>query len=176
MFITHSGVLLNKITSGNYILILFSVLMIAVAGSMLRTKPHFSQQDRMHVPCKSYTLGDWLKMLVVGLTVGILTGFFGVGGGFLIVPALVLLGKFPTHQAIGTSLLIITMTSFSGFLGNLSLENINFSVAALFVIGGLFGVISGAKFSACISARKLNIAFAIFVILVAIYLLYVNLF
>jgi uncharacterized membrane protein YfcA len=169
------GVLLNRIVAGNIILILFSILMMAVALDMLRTKPA-SKEPENRVPCETYTLKDWLKMLSIGLFVGVLTGFFGVGGGFLIVPALVLLGNFPTHQAVGTSLLVIAMTSFSGFLSHLSFGGIDLTIVSFFVIGGFFGVLSGTSFANRVSGRQLNRAFGVFTIFVALYLLYMNIF
>ena len=170
------GVFLNKIAAGNYVLVFFGFLMIIVAAVMLLKKTDSSQQENERVPCESYSFWDWVKMATIGLAVGILTGFFGVGGGFLIVPALSLIGNFPTHQAVGTSLLIIAMTSSAGVLSNVSFGTINPGIVAFFVIGGFFGVLFGTVFAGRLSGRKLNVAFGIFVILVAVYLLYANIF
>jgi uncharacterized membrane protein YfcA len=168
------GVWLNRFVAGNIILILFSILMIGVAIDMLRTKQSSSRRSENQVPCETYNLKDWLKILVIGLLVGVLTGFFGVGGGFLIVPALVILGNFPPHQAVGTSLLVIAMTSFSGFLSNLSFGDIDLNIVLFFVIGGFFGVLAGTISAGRVSGRQLNRAFGLFAIFVALYLLYVN--
>ena len=107
--------------------------------------------------------------------VGLLTGFFGVGGGFLIVPALVLVGNFPTHQAVGTSLLIIAMASVSGFLGHLSFGTVDLTVVKLFVLGGLGGVLAGTVLAGRVPEQKLARAFGWFTIIVALYLIYENL-
>jgi uncharacterized membrane protein YfcA len=171
---TIPGAWLNRIMAGDVILILFSILMIALAIDMLRTMPSTRQRPENQVPCETYTPKDWLKMLAIGLLVGVLTSFFGVGGGFLIVPALVLLGNFPTHQAVGTSLLVIAMTSFSGFLSHLSFGDINLSIVLIFVIGGFFGVLTGTISADRVSGRQLNRAFGLFAIFMALYLFYVN--
>ena len=170
------GVWLNSIVNGEVILILFSILLIIVAIDMLRSKPTSKQELRNQAPCETYTANDWLKMVAIGLLVGVLTGFFGVGGGFLIVPALVLLGNFPTHQAVGTSLLVISITSFSGFLSHLSFGGINFDVMLIFVLGGFCGVLSGSALADRVSGQQLNRAFGFFAIFVASYLIYANIF
>ncbi len=99
---------------------------------------------------------------------GLLTGFFGVGGGFLIVPALILVGNFPTHQAVGTSLLVIAMASISGFVGHLSFGTVDLTIVGLFVLGGLGGVLSGTALSGRIPEQKLSKAFGWFTIIVAL--------
>jgi uncharacterized membrane protein YfcA len=168
------GVWLNRAVAGETILVLFSVLMIAVAINLLRSEPS-SQKPETTSPCELYTSKDWLKITAIGLLVGILTGFFGVGGGFLIVPALVLIGKFPAHQAIGTSLLVIFMTSFSGFMSNLVFGGLDFTILLIFIVGGAVGVLSGTALASHVSGRTLNRTFSLFIICMALYLIYANL-
>ena len=167
------GAWLNGIVAGDVILVLFSVLMLVVAIIMLRSKTSRRQPEN-RVPCETYTLKNWLIILAIGLLVGVLTGFFGVGGGFLIVPTLVLLGNFPTHQAVGTSLLVIAMTSFTGFVTHLTLGGMDFVVMLIFVAGSTVGVLSGTRLANRVSGQKLDRAFGIFTIFVALFLIYTN--
>ena len=95
----------------------------------------------------------------------------GVGGGFAIIPALVLLGKIPIKEAIGTSLLIITFKSATGFIGYLNQVNINWNLMLTFTTVAVLGVIWGAYFSAKIQGAKLQRAFGYFLIAVAIFIL-----
>ena len=169
------GVWLNRLVAGKVILLLFAFLMIAVAVEMLRKKVAHGQLQTAGAPSEAYTRKDWLRLLALGLVVGLLTGFFGVGGGFLIVPALVLVGNFPTHQAVGTSLLVIAMASVSGFVGHLSFGTIDLTIVGLFVLGGLGGVLAGTVLAGRVPEQKLAKAFGWFTIIVALYLLYENL-
>ena len=169
------GVWLNRAVVGETILLLFSVLMIIIAINLLRSKPS-NQKPETGSPCKLYTSKDWLKITAIGLLVGLLTGFFGVGGGFIIVPALVLVANFPAHQAVGTSLLVIFMTSFSGFLGNLVFGGLDFTIVLIFVVGGAVGILSGTALASRVSGRTLNRTFSLFIICMALYLIYTNAF
>ncbi len=113
----------------------------------------------------------WLAITLEGLGVGVLTGFVGVGGGFAIIPALVLLGRIPMKEAIGTSLLIITFKSATGFIGYLNQVNINWNLMLTFTTVAVLGVIWGAYFSGKIQGAKLQRAFGYFLIAVAIFIL-----
>jgi len=168
------GVWLNRAVAGETILLLFSVLMIVMAINLLRSEPSSQKPERTST-CKLYTSKDWLKITSIGLLVGLLTGFFGVGGGFLIVPALVLVANFPAHQAVGTSLLVIFMTSSSGFLSNLVFGGLDLGILLLFVVGGAAGVLFGTALAGCVSGRTLDRAFSVFILCMALYLIYANL-
>ena len=87
------------------------------------------------------------------------------------MPALVLAGNFPTHQAVGTSLLIIAMASVSGFLGHLSFGTVDLTIVGLFVLGSLGGVLAGTVLAGRIPEQKLAKAFGWFTIIIALYLL-----
>jgi uncharacterized membrane protein YfcA len=169
------GAWLNGIVAGEVILVLFSVLMLVVGMVMLRGRTS-RRQPESRVPCETYALKNWLKISAIGLLVGVLAGFFGIGGGFLIVPTLVLLGNFPIHQAVGTSLLVIALTSFAGFITHLTLGGIDFAVMLIFVAGSTVGVLAGTKAACRISGQKLDRAFGLFTIFVALLLIYLNIF
>ncbi len=117
----------------------------------------------------------WRSMLAVplqGLGVGVLTGFVGVGGGFLIIPALVLLGGLPMKEAIGTSLVIITLNSASGFLGYLGQVELDWKLLASFTLAASCGTIAGAWLNQKIDARHLQTGFGYFVLVVAGFVLF----
>lgn len=116
----------------------------------------------------------WLWLLTEGIGVGILTGLVGVGGGFAIVPALVLLAKLPMKQAIGTSLVIIALNSVAGFLGYLGHIPINLSLLISFTIAASIGMILGAYLVKFVQAKHLQKAFGYFLLAMAAFIFWQN--
>ncbi|WP_069790518.1 sulfite exporter TauE/SafE family protein [Cyanobacterium sp. IPPAS B-1200] len=112
-----------------------------------------------------------LLTIVEGLVVGILTGFVGVGGGFLIIPALVLIGGIPMKEAVGTSLLIIATKSASAFVGYLTLVDIDWFLTIGFTLAASIGIVFGSYVSKKIDAKYLQKGFGYFVLVVAIFVL-----
>ncbi len=109
-------------------------------------------------------------LAVLGFSTGILSGLFGVGGGFVIVPALVLFSGMPIHRAVGTSLLVITMISLSGITSFLIAQRpIDFSIAALFTGGGIVGLSFGTLLGRRISGPVLQKGFSMAVVAVALF-------
>ncbi len=155
-------------------LVCFALIMLVASFFMIR-KPKEKQNDHLElsVPKKyqSQFKYPWLVIILEGLGVGVLTGFVGVGGGFAIIPALVLLGRIPMKEAIGTSLLIITFKSATGFIGYLNQVNINWNLMLSFTTVAVLGVIWGAYFSGKIQGTKLQRAFGYFLIATAIFIL-----
>ncbi len=147
------------------LLILFAVLMIAIGGLMFWQRTA-EQANRSTAP--------WPIVVASGAGVGMLTGFLGVGGGFLIVPALVMLIGLPMPVAIGTSLLVIAMNSLAGLLGHLTGAAIDFGLIVTFVTAGLAGTYVGARLAHRFRPDRLRAAFAVFVIVLALFLLYDN--
>jgi uncharacterized membrane protein YfcA len=109
------GVWLNRIVNGEVILTLFSILLIVVAIDMLRSKPTSKQEPENQAPCETYTANDWLKMIAVGLLVGVLTGFFGVGGRFSYCACLSAFGKFSHSSSSGDFAVDYIYNFFFGF-------------------------------------------------------------
>lgn len=110
---------------------------------------------------------------VVGLSTGILTGMFGVGGGFIIVPALVSFACMGMQRAIGTSLLIITLVSLSGTTGHvLAGKELSLQTSSLFTLGSLIGLFLGSWLAQRLAGRILQRLFAISIVLVAIYVIF----
>lgn len=108
------------------------------------------------------------------MAVGVLTGLVGVGGGFLIVPALVLLAEVPMKAAIGTSLLVIAMNSAAGFAGYLGSVEVRWAVVAAFTALAVGGSFAGTYLARFLSGMALKRAFAVLLVLMAVFILYQN--
>lgn len=156
----------SKALSSTTLMVLFAALMLVVGFFML-LRPMPTAQDEGG--------RGWLVTLFSGAGVGVLTGFLGVGGGFLIVPALVMLVGLPIRQAVGTSLIVIAMNSLAGFLGHLHGPPVDLRVVALFVTAGLTGALVGAWLTHFVHPEHLRKGFALFVIGLAVFLLFDNL-
>lgn len=149
------------------LLIAFAVLMLSI-GIMLFIRGEAASVEKT-------TAKPILLVVTSGAGVGFLTGVLGVGGGFLVVPALVMLVGLPVQVAVGTSLVVIAMNSAAGFLGHAGGASFDPAMMLVFVTAGLAGTFAGTKISRRISSSKLQKAFAGFVILLAFFLLYDNL-
>jgi len=142
------------------ILLLFALLMIWAAVSMIR-------QDR--ATDETAELGfNYPLIFLEGLVVGLLTGLVGAGGGFLIIPALVLLAKLPMKMAVGTSLLIIAAKSLIGFTGDVGNLRIDWMFLGKFSLLAIFGIIVGTSISKYVSSAKLKPAFGWFVLVMGV--------
>jgi len=161
-----AGVWLNHQLRAELVMILFSILMLAAAVSMLRRRAGGSSAVSFE---ERYPPAGWARLALVGLGVGFLTGFFGVGGGFLIVPALVVVLGLPMHLAVGTSLIAISLNAAWGLIGNFRMGTLDWTLTALFAIGGVAGVLAGSKSSGRLPDRALRRAFAVLIVGVAVY-------
>lgn len=165
--------------TGTIQMILFALVMILAAGFMIYKSSKPTVKSTKHnldlslypQPVCKYC---WLWMMSEGLGVGLLTGLVGVGGGFAIVPALVLLGNTPIKEAIGTSLLIITFNSVAGFLGYLSSVPLNWSLMATFTVAASLGTFGGAYLSQFVNPKQLQRGFGYFLLIVASFILFQN--
>ncbi|MBE9044952.1 sulfite exporter TauE/SafE family protein [Pleurocapsales cyanobacterium LEGE 10410] len=153
-------------------LVCFAVVMLIASYFMIR-QPVKERLEQVKLPIakKHQSQYSWLAITLEGLGVGIITGFVGVGGGFAIIPALVLLGGIPMKEAIGTSLLIITFKSATGFVGYLDRVIIDWNLMLTFTTVAILGVFWGAYFSGKIQGAKLQQTFGYFLIAVAIFIL-----
>jgi uncharacterized protein len=143
------------------LLLLFGVLMIVAAGQMWwRTTLRDDPQERS-ICADLFPRTCWLKVSGIGMVVGLLTGFFGVGGGFVIVPALTLLLGFPMRVAVGTSLLIITLIALAGFAAHVRLVPLDVRVLSFLIAGALIGMLVGRQVSRALSPTLLTRAFAV---------------
>jgi hypothetical protein len=144
----------------------FSVLMLVVGTLMiLRRQPDRSTQGPRSL----------LVIAAAGVGVGLITGFLGVGGGFLIVPALVMIVGVPMKHAVGTSLLVISINSFSGLLGHLGEGHLDLGLVAVFLLSGALGTFAGTRLGRRLPASRLRVVFGLFVIVLGVALLLDNL-
>jgi len=166
---TIAGAWLAAFVSGRFQLTTFAIVMVAAAIGMLRNgQPAMASQPR---PPRS----RW-KIIADGLGVGVLTGFVGVGGGFLIIPALVLLGGLTPVIAVGTSLLIIAVKSLAGFVKYLSVLDglglsVDWQILGLFTLLGGLASLAGGALSRKLPERLFKRFFAIGLLIVAVWIL-----
>lgn len=168
---TVVGVRLSRFVPGTTQLVLFAAVMLAAAVFMLRSRP-VCDDDVTEVSGEPFT--SVLKVMPGGLLVGLLTGVVGVGGGFLIVPALVLL-RMSVHEAVGTSLLVITGTCIVGFLGYFGHVSLNWVAVALVAAGTLPGIALGSYAHQYVPQSILRRGFAAFLVVIAAFILIENL-
>lgn len=156
-------------------MLLFAIVMLLAAGFMIyRSMKLLESDDLLALYSKPLCRYCWLWLLGEGLLVGVLTGLVGVGGGFAIVPALVLLAKVPMKQAIGTSLLIIVANSITGFLSYLGSVSLDWHLMVSFIFAASLGTIPSAYLARFFSARKLQRTFGYFLLAVAAFVLVQN--
>jgi uncharacterized membrane protein YfcA len=161
------GSTLGKMMDGQRLLALFAVLMMVVGALMLRDRARVGEA---HVSLSRENLP---KLLGLGLSAGVLSGFFGIGGGFLIVPALMLATGMQALNAIGSSLVSVTAFGLTT-AGNYAWSGlVDWPLAGLFIAGGLLGGLLGARSARSLSTRKgaLTTVFAMVIFGVAIYML-----
>ncbi len=169
------GSSLGKAVDGKKLLFLFALLMLVIAGLMLRPRKPTSAQDAIaEHPSKAKTL----KLVIAAAVVGTLSGFFGIGGGFLIVPGLVLSTGMSMISAIGTSLVSVGTFGLTTALNYARSGLLDWTVAALYIGGGILGGWIGTRLATHLgrnSKGALNLIFAVLVVVVALYMLYRNL-
>lgn len=159
------------LTKNVALMLLFALVMIASSLSMILPSQETKSSKR---EIQRY---NYLLILAEGLLVGVLTGLVGAGGGFLIIPALVLLAGMPMKRAVGTSLLIIAAKSLLGFLGDLQANlNIDWKVLMIFTFFSIIGILIGILLSKKINGEKLKSSFGYFVLAMGIYIIVNELF
>jgi uncharacterized membrane protein YfcA len=160
-----------EVTKPIFLMVIFAIVMVAASITMI--KPQKNKQPSEETPM-SY---NYPLILLEGSVVGVLTGLVGAGGGFLIIPALVLLAKMPMKKAVGTSLFIIAAKSLIGFTGDLKgSEIIDWKLLLLFTAASVFGIILGILLAKKIPGEKLKTSFGWFVLVMGIYIIVKELF
>jgi uncharacterized membrane protein YfcA len=167
---TFLGAKLSAFMSGATQLILFAIVMLIASFFMIRGR---KDSDTTEEEMLSHKLPLTL-IIIEGLVVGVLTGLVGVGGGFMIVPALVLLAKVPMKQAVGTSLSIIAMKSFAGFIGYMGTIEIPWTFLTIFTGFTGIGIVIGTILVKYVPQKILKKIFGVFLIVMGIFILYKN--
>ena len=152
---------------GERLLALFALLMLVIAVLMLKTR------SRIGLPDVQMSWANTPAIVGLGLATGTLSGFFGIGGGFLIVPALMLATGMPIMNAISSSLVAVTAFGLTTAASYAWSGLISWKLAGLFIAGGIAGGLIGTRSARLLSARRgaLNIVFAAVIIAVALYML-----
>ena len=162
------GSTLGKAVDGQKLLALFAALMLVVGVLMLRGRSASGDPDVVLTP------GNAPKLVGAGALTGIMSGFFGIGGGFLIVPSLMVSTRMPIYYAVGSSLVGVTAFGLTTAF-NYALDGwVDWPLAAIFIGGGVLGGLLGARLAKSLSGQKgvLNTVFAILIFVVAVYMLY----
>jgi uncharacterized membrane protein YfcA len=153
------------ITKNIGIMVFFALIMLAASFSMIKGKKGGDAADEEEVKF------NFPIIALEGSVVGVITGIVGAGGGFLIIPALVLLAKLPMKMAVGTSLLIIAAKSLIGFLGDLSSQTIDWQMLLIFTSLSIGGIFIGSALSKKINEKILKTGFGWFVLVMGIYII-----
>jgi len=153
------------VTKNIGIMIFFAIIMLLASFSMIRTSRH-EKQNKDTIVNYNYPI-----IFLEGIIVGVLTGIVGAGGGFLIIPALVLLAKLPMKKAVATSLLIIAIKSLIGFIGDIENLTIDWPFLLSFTGLSIIGIFIGIWFTNFIDGKKLKKSFGWFVLIMGIYII-----
>lgn len=160
----YGGGRLGTFIPGTWLLVAFGAMMAATAVAMLRGRraPDSAAGERRH---------PTLRIVADGIVVGVVTGLVGAGGGFLVVPALALLGGLPMHLAIGTSLVVIALKSAAGLAGYLQSVAIDWPLALGVTFMAVLGTIAGGRLAGRFSQDALRRGFGWFVVVMAVFVL-----
>lgn len=157
------------VTKNIGIMLFFAIIMVVASISMIKNN---RSEDTVETKVKyNYPL-----IIIEGVVVGILTGIVGAGGGFLIIPALVLLAKLPMKKAVATSLLIIAVKSLIGFIGDVENLEIDWKFLLIFTGLSIVGIFIGGYLNKFIDGKKLKTAFGWFVLVMGIYIIWKEIF
>ncbi|WP_298239118.1 sulfite exporter TauE/SafE family protein [uncultured Algibacter sp.] len=145
------------------IMIFFAIIMIIASYSMIKNKTDNSSLKEKQA---------YYKTFIQAIVIGTITGFIGAGGGFLYVPALVIWANIPMKKAVGTSLIIVTINSLIGFIGDIQTLEIDWVFLLSFTLISIVGIILGVFLSKFISGKKLKKSFGFFTLIMAVYIIY----
>ena len=161
------GSILGKMVDGQKLLALFALVMIVIALLMLKTR------SRIGLPDVKVSMSNMPALVGLGLATGTMSGFFGIGGGFLIVPALMLATGMPIMNAVSSSLVAVTAFGLTTAASYAWSGLVSWALAGLFVAGGIAGGLAGTRSARQLAERRgaLNIVFAVVIIAVALYML-----
>lgn len=151
------------LTKSSFLMAFFALIMLLAAFSMLKKKKEITQND---------TKSSLLNLIIQNFIIGIVIGLVGAGGGFLIIPSLVLFAKLPMKKAVGTSLFIIAMNSLIGFLGDVQNTTIDWLFLLKFTTISVLGIFIGMYLNKFIDEKQLKKGFGYFVLAMAFFILF----
>jgi len=160
------------ITRDNFLMIVFALLMLLASAFMIMNRDENKEKETTIEERNSKIL----PLALWGLAVGFITGLLGAGGGFLIIPALVLFLKLPMKTAVGTSLIIIAINSIFGFLFSLKDTHLDWKMLLLFTALAIVGIYLGSRFAEKVPGKTLKKLFGWFVLAMGIYIFVKELF
>jgi len=149
---------------GHVLMVLFAILMVVAAVAMLRGRRTTAATTRGELPV--------LRVMVQGMIVGLVVGVVGAGGGFVVVPTLVLLGGLGIEQAVGTSLVVIAMQSFAGFAGHLGHARVDWPITLAITAAAVVGSFAGGGLAGKVPPALLRKGFGVFVLAMAALVLF----
>lgn len=156
-----------RITNNLFLMLLFAAMMLLASFSLIRKRKDLSNAKPTDAARRNFiTIG------IQGFGIGIFTGLVGVGGGFMIVPALVILARLEMKTAVGTSLLIMGINSLFGFLGDILHRDIHWEFLLLFTGLAVVGIFIGNLLSRKISGQKLKTGFGWLILIMGIYIIF----
>ncbi|AEE87809.1 hypothetical protein FNFX1_1423 [Francisella cf. novicida Fx1] len=166
------GSYISQGLSDKLLMLSFSILMILIGvWSLVKVKLMSGSEKSIY---KNITPRFIVALLISGGIVGTLTGFFGVGGGFLIVPALVFITAMPIKRAINTSLLVIFVVSISGFISHYDKTSMNWYIASMFIVGGAIGMFLATRVKKSLNDKVLQTIFAIMLVILGVVIYLIN--
>lgn len=152
-----------NVTHAIFVMVFFAILMLAASISMIKNKKIYDNN-------RASKKNPWI-LVFYGVLIGLVTGFLGAGGGFLLIPALVILMKLPMKEAIGTSLLIIALNSLIGFLGDIGRHIIDWRLIIIVTTIAIGGIFIGSYFNQKVDSEKLKKGFGWFILIMGIYII-----
>jgi uncharacterized membrane protein YfcA len=155
------------VSKGMFLMVVFAILMLAASVSMIRGRRSIENEDLSTTERHNKVL----PLVLLGLFVGVVTGLLGAGGGFLIIPSLVLFLKLPMKTAVGTSLMIIGINSLFGFLFSLKQFDYDWTIILVFTIMSIIGIFVGSKLADKVSGANLKKGFGWFVLTMGVYII-----
>ena len=151
-----------QVTHSLFVMVVFAILMMAASVTMIKSKK---------VEAATRAKSSPMILVVYGVLIGLVTGFLGAGGGFLLIPALVILMKLPMKKAIGTSLLIIALNSLVGFAGDIGRHQMDWMFITIITAIAVAGIFIGGHFNQKVNSDRLKKAFGWFVLVMGIYII-----
>lgn len=165
----------HRLFRDEILLVLFGMLLLLTRTLIMRQRKLLLDTEREESCATRFPRTCWLKVGGIGLAVGGMNGLFGVGGGFMVVPALILILGFPARSAIGTSLTIIALISIGGVAGHLQFGHVNWQLMAFVLLGSVTGMLLGVRMGAWLPPTVMSRVTASITVMIAVGLIVMNL-